>query len=317
MSDDPRWDPEMRAAKQAMDAAAAQFPPVQLAEPLDQHRAVHEALQLAWARGGPAMEMTEDLWIFARGRRVLCRLHRPRATGVLPVLVWFHGGGWVWASVDTHDRLVRELAMAGGVAVVSVDYALSPEAKFPQAVLEGAGVVRRLAAEAEAWGLDPSRLLLGGDSSGGNLALATALTLREGAGPQLAGLLTVYPVTDPDFEQPSYREFAEGYGLTTAMMRTYWDMYLRDPADRTNPLAAPARAELAGLPPTLIQLAELDVLRSDGERLAARLEAAGVDCTRLTYPGVLHGFMRLTEAVTTARIAVADAGRWLRRVAGT
>ena len=315
MNDTPRWDPEMRAAKQAMDAAAAQFPPVQLAEPLDQHRAVNEALQLAWARGGPPMEMTEDLWIFARGRRVLCRLHRPRATGVLPVLVWFHGGGWVWASVDTHDRLVRELAAAGGVAVVSVDYALAPEAKFPQALLECVGVVRRLAAEAEAWGLDPSRLLLGGDSSGANLALATALVLREAEGPRPAGLLAVYPVTEPDFESPSYREFAEGYGLTTAAMRGYWDAYLRDAADRANPLAAPGRADLTGLPPTLIQLAELDVLRSDGENLATRLEAAGVECTRITYPGVLHGFMRLTEAVAAARIAVSDAGTWLRRVA--
>ena len=225
-----------------------------------------------------------------------------------------HGGGWVWASVDTHDRLVRELAAAGGVATVSVDYSLAPEAKFPRAVLECAGVVRRLAAEAEAWGLDAGRLLLGGDLSGGNLALATALALRDAGGPKPAGLLTVYPVTEPDFDSPSYREFAEGYGLTTALMRAYWDVYLRDAADRANPLAAPARADLAGLPPTLILLAELDVLRSDGEKLAARLLASGVDCTLLTYPGVLHGFIRLTEAVTAARIAVADAGAWLRRV---
>jgi acetyl esterase len=268
------------------------------------------------------MEMTEDLWIFAHGRRVLCRLHRPRSSGLLPVLVWFHGGGWVWSSVDTHDRLVRELAAAGGVATVSVDYALAPEAKFPRAVLECAGVVRRLAAEAEAWGLDASRVLLGGDSSGGNLAFATALALRgghagQGGGPKLTGLLAVYPVTDPDFEQPSYREFAEGYGLTTAMMRAYWDHYLRDPDDRADPLAAPARADLVGLPPTLIQLAELDVLRSDGERMAARLLAAGVECTQLSYSGMAHGFMRLTETVTRARSAVADAGAWLRRVAGT
>lgn len=314
MSDDPRWDPEMRAARQAMDAAAAQFPPVQLAEPLDQHQAVNDALQMRWVRGGPAMEMTEDLWIFARGRRVLCRLYRPKAAGVLPVLVWFHGGGWVWSSVDTHDRLVRELAAAGGVAALSVDYALSPEAKFPRAVLEATGVVRRLAVEAEAWGLDASRILLGGDSSGGNLALAGALALRDGGGPALKGLLAVYPVTDPDFGQPSYRECAEGYGLTTSMMRAYWDTYLRDPADRADPLAASARAELAGLPATLIQLAELDVLRSDCERMATRLRAAGVDCTSNVYPGMAHGFMRLTETVSRAREAVADAGGWLRRV---
>lgn len=317
MTDDQRCDPEMTAARRAMDTAAAKFPPVQIAEPLDQHRAVNDALQMTWARGGPVMEMTEDLWIFARGRRVLCRLHRPSASGVLPVLVWMHGGGWVWSSVDTHDRLVRELAASGGVAAVSVDYALSPEARFPQALLECVAVVRRLAAEADAWGLDPARIVVGGDSAGGNLALATALALRDSGGPQLAGVLAAYPVTDPDFNQPSYGEFAEGYGLTTAAMKAYWDLYLRDAADRANPLAAPARAHLAGLPPTLLQLAELDVVRSDGERMAERLLAAGVDCTVHTYPGVLHGFMRLTEAVTRARIAVADAGTWLQRVAAS
>lgn len=315
MSDDPRWDPEMRAARQAMEAAAARFPPVQLAEPIDQHRAVNEALQAAAARGGPAMAMTEDMWISARGRRVLCRLHRPRATGLLPVLVWLHGGGWVWSSVDTHDRLARELAAAGGVATVLVDYALAPEAKFPQALLECASVLRRLAAEAGGWGLDAARLLLGGDSSGANLAFATAVLLRDTGGPKLAGLHAIYPVTEPDFDSPSYREFAEGYGLTTAMMRGFWDAYLRDPTDRANPLAAPARADLSGLPPTLIQLAELDVLRSDGERMATRLAAAGVDCTTHTYPGMLHGFIRLTEQITTARTAITDAGTWLRRIA--
>ena len=319
MIDDPRWDPEMRAARLQMDAAAAKFPPVQLAEPLQAQRAVNDALQLAWARGGPVMEMAEDLWISARGRRVLCRLNRPAGpppAALLPGLVWFHGGGWVWSSVDTHDRLVRELAAAGGVATVSVDYALSPEAKFPQALLECVDVVRGLAEEAEAWGIDAGRLLLGGDSAGGALAFGTALALRDGGGPDLAGLLAAYPVTDVDFAAPSYREFAEGYGLTAAAMRAYWDVYLRDAADRANPLAVPARADLAGLPPVLIQLAELDVLRSDGERMAERLRQAGVDCTLHLYPGMVHGFLRLTEAVGRARAAIADAGAWLRRTSG-
>jgi acetyl esterase len=315
VNDDPRWDSEMLAIRRRMDERAAQHPPVLLAEPLDAHRVTNDALNLPLAEGGPVMAETSDRWVFARGRRVLCRLHRPRTDAVLPVLVWFHGGGWVWSSVDTHDRLVREYAAAGDVAVVNVDYALSPEAKFPQALMECAAVVRFLAAEGASWGVDPSRMLVGGDSAGGNLALATALHLRDSGGPALRGILAAYPVAAPDFSTPSYEEFDQGYGLTAAGMEAYWNLYLRDVADRRNPLAAPLLADHAGMPPTLIQLAELDVLRSEGERLAEKMQAAGVAVTSETIPGVAHGFMRLTGHVARAREAVARAGTWLRGVA--
>ena len=320
MTDTLAWDPEMRAARVKMDADAAQHPPVVLQQPLGSHRAVNDLLNLIWAQGGPEMAETSDRWVFAHGRRVLLRCHRPRTDAALPVLVWFHGGGWVWSSVDTHDRLVREYAAAGDVAVVSVDYTLSPEAKFPQALMECAGVVRALAgmapAEAAAWGLDTSRMFLGGDSAGGNLAFATALLLRDEGGPKLHGILTPYPVTGSDLDTPSYHAFGEGHGLTRAGMAAYWDMYARDAADRLNPLAAPVRAHLAGLPPTLIQAAQLDVLHSDSVLMAERLAAAGVDVTLETIPGVLHGFMRLTSAVGAARAAVARAGAWLKGRAG-
>jgi acetyl esterase len=306
-----RMDPEMRAARARMDAEAAKYPPVLPQEPFDAHRLVGDRLSMLWAQGGPAMADSADRWVFARGRRVLCRLHRPRRDSTLPVLVWFHGGGWVWSSIDTHDRLARELATAGEVAVINVDYALSPEARFPQAVHECAAVVRHVAAHAAAWGIDPARIVLGGDSAGGNLALATALALRDG-GPAPAGLLCAYPVTDADFDTPSYHEFAEGYGLTRSAMRAYWNLYLRDPADRLNPLAAPLRGDLRGLPPTLLQLAELDVLRSDGERMAEALGKAGVAVTLETYVGMLHGFMRLSAAVSTTRAAIGAAGDRLK-----
>jgi len=304
--------PEMRAARARMDAEAAKYPPVLPQEPFDQHRQVNDTLSMIWAQGGPVMADSADRWVFARGRRVLCRLHRPRRDAALPVLIWFHGGGWVWSSIDTHDRLARELAVAGDAAVISVDYALSPEARFPQAVLECAAVVRHVAAQATAWGIDPARIVLGGDSAGGNLALATALALRDSGGLALSGLLCAYPVTDADFTTPSYQEFAEGYGLTRAGMQAYWNLYLRDPADRLNPLAAPLRGQLAGLPPTLLQLAELDVLRSDGEHMAAALDKAGVAVTLETYAGMLHGFMRLSEAVGATRTAITAAGAWLK-----
>ena len=309
-----RWDPEMRAARARMDAEAAKLPPVTLTEPYGPSRAINEQLAMLYGTGGPVMAETTERWLFLRGRRVLCRIHKPRTDAKLPVLVWFHGGGWVFQSIDSHDRLVREYAAAGDVATVSVDYSLAPESRFPQPLLECADAVRALVDTD--WGLDTSRIAVGGDSAGGNLALAAALHLRDAGGPRLRGILVPYPVTDADFTSPSYVAFAEGFGLTSAGMRAYWDLYTRDPADRLNPLAAPLRADCTGLPPTYIQLAELDVLHSDGERMAAKMRAAGVDVMLQTYPGMLHGFMRLTEAVGTARTAVADAGAWLRRVMG-
>lgn len=314
--DDRRWDADMVAARRQMEALAAQYPPVAPREPFDQNRLINDALNLHWVQGGPEMAESHERWVFARGRRVLCRVNipqGPRPAAGWPTLIWFHGGGWVWSSVDTHDRLCREYAAGASVATVSVDYALSPEAKFPQALHECAAVVRWLQSEGEIWGLDTSRLGIGGDSAGGNLAIATALLLRDDRDVSLSCLLTAYPVTDCRFDTPSYIEFADGFGLTRAQMRAYWNLYLRDAADQSNPLAAPYRADLAGLPPTLVQVAELDVLRSDGEKISAKMKAAGVDATLETYPGVAHGFMRLTGAVGRAREAVASASAWLTR----
>lgn len=305
-----RWDPEMRAAHDAAMLAAAAYPPIRLEMPFQPQRDINDALALATATGGPVMAESRDCWAFARGRRVLCRVHKPVVADGLPVLVYFHGGGWVWSSVDTHDRLVREYAAGAGIAVVSVDYALSPEAVFPQALEECVGVVEWLATHGGAWGLDASRMMVGGDSAGGNLALAAALKLRDTNGPALRGILALYPVCDSDFTTESYREFAAGHGLTVEKMRFYWDVYA--PHAMTDPLAAPLRAELAGLPPVLIQLAELDVLRSEGESMAARLQAAGVPTELEVFPGVIHGFMRTTERVAVARQAVARAASWLR-----
>ena len=316
MIDDPRLDAEMRAVQAAAEAAAAQYPPIRMELPLDPHRAVNDALAMPLAEGGPRMAASEERWVFAHGRRVLCRVHRPRIDTALPALVYIHGGGWVWSSIDTHDRLAREYAAVSGAAVVSVDYSLSPEARFPTALMECAGVVRALADIGDAWGLDATRLALGGDSAGGNLALATALLLRDADGPPLRGILAAYPVCDSDTDSASYREFAEGYVLTRAKMQFYWDCYAAHAADRLHPLAAPLRADLAGLPPVLIQLAELDVLRSEGEALARRLAAAAVPVESATYRGMLHGFMRATGSVATAREAVAAAGGWLRRILG-
>jgi acetyl esterase len=315
MADMARWDVEMLQFQREADEYAKNFPPVEVTIPLDPHRAVNDRLALRLAAGGPVMAETVDRWVAARGRRILCRVYRPRTDRKLPALVYFHGGGWVWSSVDTHDRLAREYAAAGEVAVVSVDYALSPEARFPQALEECAAVTRHVAAHGAEWGLDASRLLVGGDSAGGNLALASALLLRDTAGPTLRGILAVYPVCDSALDTASYQEFAAGYGLTPERMAFYWSVYAPHTADRLHPLAAPLRADLAGLPPVLVHLAELDVLRSEGEALAAKLGSAGVPVELEIFPGVVHGFLRATASVGKARSAVEQAGAWLRRQA--
>ena len=309
------WDPEMLAFQNDFVAAAAKLPPIVFQRPFDPQRLINDQLALMSAGGGPAMTATDDRWVSGRGRRILCRVYRPSSEPGLPVLVWFHGGGWVWASIDTHDRLTREYAAGAGCVVVSVDYALSPEAVFPQALEECAAVVRWIGAHGAEWGVDPSRIALGGDSAGGNLALATALMLRDGGGPDLCGLLTLYPVCDTDFTRPSYRRFGPGgYFLTEEKMRFYWNAYAPDEATRLNPLAAPLRADLRGLPPTLVQLAELDVLRDEGEALAEKLGAAAVDTTFELVPGVIHGFIRASGQVTKAQATIASGCSWLRRV---
>jgi acetyl esterase len=282
-----------------------------IAEPMEAQRALDERLGIAAVGPGPQLAAVSDHLIPARGRRVACRLYRPSTGTALPVAVYFHGGGWVWSSVETHDRLARELALASGAAVLSVDYALAPEARFPAALLECAAVVRHVAANGAALDLDASRIVLAGDSAGGNLALATALLLRDTEGPPLRGILAFYPVCDADFTAPSYQEFDSGFGLTTAAMQALWAAYLAHPADRWNPLAAPLRGRLAGLPPVLLQLAELDVLRSEGEAMAQALQAAGVAVTCETFAGMAHGFVRHTARVARAREALARAGAWV------
>ncbi len=306
----------MRAARALMDAEAAKYPPVLPQEPFDVGREVTERLGRLFGSGGPTMALSEERWVYARGRHVFTRFHHPAPGERRPLLIWFHGGGWVWSSVDTHDRLVRELATASGFAALNVDYSLSPEAKFPTALLECAEVVRCVAETAEDWDIDPQHIVVGGDSAGGNLAAGTAIALRDMGGPPLAGMHLVYPVTDAKFDTRSYEEFAEGCGLTRAGMMAYWNLYTRDAADRLNPLAAPMRDHCHGLPPALVQLAELDVLRSEGGMFASKLQLAGVRVAQITYDGMLHGFMRYTEAVGKAREAVAHAGEWLKEVGG-
>jgi acetyl esterase len=260
--------------------------------------------QMSQPRTRAPVHEVSDLTAAGPAGEVPVRLYRPAAEGRLPAIAYYHGGGFVIGSVETHDGTCRALANATGCAVVSVDYRLAPEHRFPAAPEDCWSALAWLAAEGEALGLDPSRLAVAGDSAGGNLAAAAALLARE-RGPELRFQLLVYPVTDHGFDTPSYLENGEGYFLSAAMMRWFWQQYLEEPSHGADPLASPLRAaDLAGLPPALVLTAEYDPLRDEGEVYAARLRDAGVPVTITRYAGMFHGFVRMTRILDKARTAL-------------
>jgi acetyl esterase/lipase len=262
-----------------------------------------------------------DEWIKVPGGPngdVSVRIVRPAgATGTLPVLLYIHGAGWVFGNAGTHDRLVRELAIGAGAAAVFPEYSLSPEAKYPVALEECYAVAKWLAEGAAGQGLDTSRVAIAGDSCGGNLAAATALLAKRRGDITFAAQLLLYPVTDANFDDKSYTQFADGHWLTRTAMQWYWDQYTNNPAERDLGTVSPLRAtedELAGLPRTLVINAECDVLRDEGENYARHLRRAGVDVTATRYAGIIHDFMMLNALADTnaARAATAQAAAFLR-----
>ncbi|HEY6204121.1 MAG TPA: alpha/beta hydrolase [Candidatus Limnocylindria bacterium] len=241
------------------------------------------------------------------------RLYRPRS-GTLPLLVYFHGGGWVVGSVAISDPFCRALANASGCAVVSVEYRLAPEDRFPAAADDAYAATRWSAGHAADLGIDASRIAVGGSSAGGNLAAVVALMARERGEPRVAFQLLHVPVTDHDFDTPSYRANGTGFGLTLKGMKWFWDLYAPDPKMRDEPYASPLRAkDLSGLPPAHVVTAECDPLRDEGRAYASRLQQAGVATTHVEYPGMVHGFTAMAMAIPMGRRAIDDMGAALRR----
>jgi acetyl esterase len=241
------------------------------------------------------------------------RIYTPGGRRPFPLLVYFHGGGWVLGDIPTYDPLCRALANAAGCVVVSVDYRLAPEHPFPAAVEDCHAAVRWAVATAGTLQADPARVAVGGDSAGGNLAAVIALRTRDQGGPPLAAQLLIYPVTDYLPDLPSYRE-NDRYLLTREGMAWLWGHYLRREADRKNPDAVPLQgADLSGLPPALVVTAEFDPLRDEGEKYAARLQEAGVPVVLKRYAGMIHGFLSLAGVLDRGREAIAEIGEWLRK----
>jgi acetyl esterase len=234
------------------------------------------------------------------------RIYRPDDSGSsTPALVFFHGGGWVVGSIETHDGITRALANRSGCIVVSVDYRVAPEHRFPAAIDDAWSATRWVLANAAELGIDPGRVAVGGDSSGGNLAAVVARRARD-AGVSLAFQLLVYPVVDHNFDTGSYSEFGEGHSLTREGMRWYWSHYLGD-RDGSDHDASPSREpDLRGLAPAFVATAELDPLRDEGEAYARRLEESGVPTTLVRYDGMIHGFLRMPAAIDRAADALDD-----------
>ncbi|WP_257549360.1 alpha/beta hydrolase [Sphingopyxis sp. DBS4] len=258
-----------------------------------------------------------DLTLDTAAGPIPARLYHPAPGTELPLLFFLHGGGWVFGTIETHDPLCRALASAAEVAVLSLDYPRAPEHRHPVALDAMHAALVAAAAQADALGIDPARIAVGGDSAGGNLSAALCLKLRDEGGPAVAHQLLFYPVIDNDFTRASYVENGAGYFLSSAMMQWFWAQYLGDAGGEPGPLAAPIRAaSLAGLPSATVITAEYDPLRDEGNAYAERLAAEGVAVTHSQTPGVIHGFASMLGMLPQADVAVGTAAKGLRHAFG-
>ena len=311
-SDGMTLDPQARKFLDRL--AAANLPP--LSQQTAEYARSQMALSTKFLGRPPRVEKIRDLKISGPGGELALRAITPleAAPELLPIVVYYHGGGWVAGDLASHEAVCRALANAAGALVVSVDYRLAPEHPFPAAAEDAHAALAWLGENGAEIGGDPARLAVCGDSAGGNLAAVAALMARDRGGPRIALQVLAYPITDFDLDTESYHLFAEGFHLTRSDMAWYWDQYAPDIKDRAHPYASPLRAEdLSGLPPALVITAGHDVLRDEGESYARRLREAGTAVTLSRYEGMIHGFLRRFPFFDQGRIAIDEIGAELRR----
>jgi acetyl esterase len=264
----------------------------------------------------PELEKVQPLAIPAPHGSIPARIYTPKTLrktgGLAPCLVFFHGGGWVIGDLETHDVVCRKLAAEGELIVISVDYRLAPEHKFPAAVDDAISSTKWIAANSGSLGIDASRLMVGGDSAGGNLAAVVSLAARDCDGPKIAGQVLIYPATDFSRKHPSHREPETSILLTHSVIGWFMNHYMGD-ADINDWRASPARAKmLAGLPPAYVLTAGADPLRDEGDEYAKRLKEAGVSVTYRHFKGQFHGFFTMGKLLQQANVAASEIGVWLK-----
>ena len=307
-------DPDAAAVFKAFQEAGR--PPYESGTPT-QARAMYLAGRPVSNPEPPELESAKPLAIPAPHGAIPARIYTPKMlrknNGLAPCLVFYHGGGWVIGDIDSHDVVCRKLAHEGELIVISIDYRLAPEHKFPAAVEDAIAAVKWVASNAKDLGIDATRLLVGGDSAGGNLAAVVALAARDGDGPKLAGQVLIYPATDFAMRHPSHSEPETSILLTHSVIKWFSNHYLNGPADIDNWKASPARAKtLAGLPPAYLLTAGADPLRDEGDEYAKRLKDAGVPVTYKHFPGQFHGFVTMGKLLQQANIAATGIATWLK-----
>jgi acetyl esterase len=267
----------------------------------------------------PELKSVQPLSIPSPAGSIPARIYTPlnsrKTDGLAPCLVFFHGGGWVIGDIESHDVVCRKLADEGQLIVISVDYRLAPEHKVPAAVDDAIHATKCIADNATQLGIDTSRLTVGGDSAGGNLAAVVAIAARDGNGPAIAGQVLIYPATDFAMTHPSHSEPETSLLLTHSVIKWFRDHYLTGTADAHDWRASPARAKtLIGLPPAYVLTAGADPLRDEGDEYAQRLKQAGVPVTYRHFPGQFHGFFTMGKLLQQANVAASEIGMWLRAV---
>ena len=303
-------DVEIQAALD--EYARAQRVPTHRLSPTEARRTYAAAPDLAGARE-PVAKMWDDL-IPGPQSMLPARFYLPEVSSPPPVLMYFHGGGWVCGGIEFVDPPLRSIANRARCGIVSVDYRLAPEHRFPAAPEDAYAATTWVAEHGGSLGFDRSRIAVGGDSAGGNLATVVALMARDRQGPRIALQVLVYPVTNHDFTTASYRDNATGYLLTTDSMKWYWAHDLGDAGDGGHPYASPLRASVEDLPAALVMTAEYDPLRDEGEAYARHMQGAGVDVVLRRYDGLVHGFFRMGGAVKAAQQALDDIAEALGRL---
>jgi acetyl esterase len=270
--------------------------------------------QLTIAAELAPIHSVKDRYIPGVSADIHVRIFRPNDSKDLPCIIYFHGSGWTLGFIDLFNPCLSILSQESQSIVIAVNYQKAPEHPFPAPFNDCYASLEWVVQNAEALGVDPNNISVGGDSAGGNLAAAVALRCRDESLVELASQLLVYPCTNKEFNTNSYLEYSEGYGLSTKAMQWFWDQYLQNPADADNPYACPARAEsLKDLPPTVLITAQYDPLSSDGENYRDRLIEDGVQVTFKEFEGVIHGFFRAPEITQASNEAIAFVAQELKK----